>query len=108
MFPLIFFPAFIDSDCLLSAIIAQPHLNACIREILIGIPLLPIYRRHERHVPERNTKARALRRLDPAIDPRPLLPPLLDVVRAGRDIDRIPAAEAILLLAGPVGWSAYD
>jgi hypothetical protein len=58
--------------------------------------------------PLRVLAARALRRLDPALDPRPLLPPLLDVVRAGRDIDQIPAAEAILLLAGPPAWSAFD
>lgn len=52
--------------------------------------------------------ARALRRLDPALDPRPVLPHLLDILKAGRDIDQIQAAEAILLLAGPAGWSAYD
>jgi len=52
--------------------------------------------------------ARALRRLDPALDPRPVLPHLLDVLASGRDIDQIQAAEAILLLAGPAGWSAYE
>jgi HEAT repeat protein len=52
--------------------------------------------------------ARALRRLDPAFDPRPVLPHLLAVLASGRDIDQIQAAEAILLLAGPAGWSAYD
>jgi hypothetical protein len=30
------------------------------------------------------------------------------VVRTGRDVDRIPAAEAILLLAGPDRWSALE
>jgi len=52
--------------------------------------------------------ARALRRLDPAFDPRPVLPHLLAVLASGRDIDQIQAAEAILLLAGPASWSAYD
>ncbi len=52
--------------------------------------------------------ARALRRLDPAFDPRPVLPHLLAVLASGRDIDQIQAAEAILLLAGPANWSAYD
>ena len=52
--------------------------------------------------------ARALRRLDPALDPKPVLPPLLHVLKSGRDIDQIQAAEAILLLAGPASWSAYE
>ena len=58
--------------------------------------------------PLRVLAARALRRLDPELDPQSLLPPLVDVVRRGRDIERIPAAEAILLLAGPASWSAFD
>jgi HEAT repeat protein len=52
--------------------------------------------------------ARALRRLDPALDPRPVLPHLLDVLRTGRDTDQVQAAEAILLLAGPETLSTYD
>jgi HEAT repeat protein len=52
--------------------------------------------------------ARALRRLDPALDPKPLLPHLLPILKTGRDTDQVHAAEAILLLAGPVSWSAYD
>ncbi|HEX2692158.1 MAG TPA: HEAT repeat domain-containing protein [Kofleriaceae bacterium] len=52
--------------------------------------------------------ARALRRLDPTLDPTPILPRLLEVLRTGRDIDRIQAAEAILLLAGSPSWSAFE
>lgn len=52
--------------------------------------------------------ARALRRLDPALDPKPALARLVEVLKAGRDVDQVEAAEAILLLAGPASWSAYD
>jgi HEAT repeat protein len=63
--------------------------------------------------------ARALRRLDPALDPATLLPRLLAVLDAGdggagqagyagRDIDQVQAAEAILLLAGAPSWSLYE
>jgi hypothetical protein len=52
--------------------------------------------------------ARALRRLDPALDPKPVLARLVEVLKIGRDIDQVQAAEAILLLAGPASWSAYD
>jgi HEAT repeat protein/YHS domain-containing protein len=52
--------------------------------------------------------ARALRRLDPGLDPVPLLPRLLDLVRTGRDTDQIAAAEAVLLLAGDPAWSERE
>jgi len=52
--------------------------------------------------------ARALRRLDPSLDPRPVMPRLLDVLNSGRDVDQVQAAEAILLLAGPATWSSYE
>jgi HEAT repeat protein len=52
--------------------------------------------------------ARALRRLDPALDPRPLVAGLLEVTRTGRDTDQVEAAEAILLLCGPPEWSTFD
>jgi hypothetical protein len=68
----------------------------------------PVLARQLASPPLRVLAARALRRLEPAIDPGPLLAPLLEVVRAGRDVDRIPAAEAILILAGPERWSAHE
>lgn len=95
----------------LRAMLGDPHFNAFAAAALAALDdrsALPVLERQLASPPLRVLAARALRRLDPAIDPRPLLPPLLDLVRAGRDIDRIPAAEAILLLAGPAGWSAYD
>jgi len=91
--------------------LGDPHFNAFAAAALAAQgdrAARPVLERQLASPPLRVQAARALRRLDPAIDPRPLLPPLLDVVRAGRDIDRIPAAEAILLLAGPAGWSAFD
>lgn len=91
--------------------LGDPHFNAFAAAALAAQgdrAARPVLERQLMSPPLRVQAARALRRLDPALDPRPLLPPLLDVVRAGRDIDRIPAAEAILLLAGPAGWSAFD
>jgi HEAT repeat protein len=49
--------------------------------------------------------ARALRRLDPRIDPAPYLPALLAALTSHKDIDQITVAETILLLAGDAGWS---
>jgi hypothetical protein len=91
--------------------LGDPHFNAFAAAALAALgdrAARPVLERQLGSPPLRVQSARALRRLDPAIDPRPLLPPVLDVVRSGRDIDRIPAAEAILLLAGPADWSAYD
>ncbi|HEX3761597.1 MAG TPA: hypothetical protein VHW23_23025 [Kofleriaceae bacterium] len=89
----------------------DPHFNAFAAAALAAQgdrAARPVLEHQLASPPLRVLAARALRRLDPALDPRPLLPPLLDVVRAGRDIDRIPAAEAILLIAGPPAWSAFD
>jgi len=91
--------------------LGDPHFNAFAAAALAAQgdrAARPVLEHQLASRPLRVLAARALRRLDPALDPRPLLPPLLDVVRAGRDIDRIPAAEAILLLAGPPAWSAFD
>jgi HEAT repeat protein len=52
--------------------------------------------------------ARALRRLDPKLDAAPLLGPLVVAMSSGKDTDQVQAAEAILLLAGPVTWSARE
>ena len=51
--------------------------------------------------------ARALRRLDPDLDPRPLLPPLLSALDSAKDTEQVEAAEAVLLLAGPATWAAH-
>jgi HEAT repeat protein len=52
--------------------------------------------------------ARALRRLDPKLDPTPLLAPLLATLASGKDTEQVQAAEAIMLLAGPAQWSALE
>lgn len=49
--------------------------------------------------------ARSLRRLDPSFDPAPHLPALLDALGSLKDTEQVQAAEAILLLAGELGWS---
>jgi HEAT repeat protein len=51
--------------------------------------------------------ARALRRLDPDLDPGPLLPPLLAALDSAKDTEQVEAAEAVLLLAGPATWAAH-
>jgi len=51
--------------------------------------------------------ARALRRLDPDLDPTPLLPPLLLALDSAKDTEQVEAAEAVLLLAGPATWAAH-
>jgi HEAT repeat protein/YHS domain-containing protein len=52
--------------------------------------------------------ARALRRLDPQLDPGPLLPPLLATLTSAKDTEQVEAAEAILLLAGPLTWTERE
>jgi len=95
----------------LRAMLADPHFNAfagAALAVLADRAAQPVLEHQLASPPLRVFAARALRRLDPSLDPRPLVPALLDVVRTGRDVDRIPAAEAILVLAGPARWSAYD
>jgi HEAT repeat protein/YHS domain-containing protein len=52
--------------------------------------------------------ARSLRTLDPALDPVPLLPPLIASMSSAKDTEQVQAAEAVLLLAGPPAWSEHD
>ena len=49
--------------------------------------------------------ARALRRLEPNLDPAPHLPGLLAALASHKDTEQVQVAEAILLLAGDPGWS---
>ena len=46
--------------------------------------------------------ARALRRLEPGLDPEPLVAPLVAALATEHDAARITAAEAVLVLTGPV------
>jgi HEAT repeat protein len=52
--------------------------------------------------------ALALRRLDPALDAAPLVPALTDAIAADKDVARVTAAEAILILTGPPELANYD
>jgi HEAT repeat protein len=95
----------------LRAMLGDPHFNAFAAAALAELrdraaqPVLV----HQLESPALVVRAaRALRRLDPALDPRPILPHLLDVLKTGRDTDQVQAAEAILLLAGPETLSTYD
>jgi hypothetical protein len=100
-----------DVAAALRDMLGDPHFNAFAAAALARLSdraARPVLERQLASPPLRVLAARALRRLDPSIDARPLLPPLVDVVRTGRDIDRIPAAETILILAGPADWSAFD
>jgi hypothetical protein len=56
----------------------------------------------------RAAAARALRRLDPGLDPTPLLPPLVGALASTKDTEQVGAAEAILLLTGQLAWSERD
>jgi HEAT repeat protein/YHS domain-containing protein len=49
--------------------------------------------------------ARALRRLDPELDPAPFLAELVTSLASNKDTDQVQTAEAILLLAGDLAWS---
>ncbi|HSS03414.1 MAG TPA: hypothetical protein VLM79_40400 [Kofleriaceae bacterium] len=95
----------------LRTMLADPHFNAFAAAALAELrdraaqPVLV----HQLESPALVVRAaRALRRLDPALDPRPVLPRLLEVLKTGRDTDQVQAAEAILLLAGPETLSNYD
>jgi hypothetical protein len=52
--------------------------------------------------------ARALRALEPSLDPAPLLPPLLEALASTRDAEQIEVGETVLILAGPAAWSARE
>lgn len=52
--------------------------------------------------------ARALRRLDPQLDPGTLLAPLLATLTSAKDTEQVEAAEAVLLLAGPLTWTERE
>ncbi len=52
--------------------------------------------------------ARALRRLEPDLDVRVLLPPLVAVAKSATGAEQVQAAEAVLVLAGPPAWSEHQ
>jgi len=95
----------------LREMLADPHFNAFAAAALAELKdsaARPVLERQLDSPALRVRSARALRRLDPVLDLTPVLPRLLDVLKTGRDTDQIQAAEAILLLAGPPAWSAFE
>jgi hypothetical protein len=87
-------------DAFAAAALADLHVqNAHVRELLVQQLARPT---------RRADAARALRRLDPGLDPRPLLPPLLATLASAKDTEQVEAAEAILLLAGPTTWADHE
>jgi HEAT repeat protein len=91
--------------------LGDPHFNAFVAAALAELQdaaARPVLEQQLESPALRVRAARALRRLDPALDPKPVLARLIEVMKTGRDIDQVQAAEAILLLAGPATWSAYD
>lgn len=52
--------------------------------------------------------ARALRELEPALDPVPLLAPLLAALASSTGAEQVEAGEAVLVLCGPAAWSARE
>ena len=50
----------------------------------------------------------ALRRLESTLDPAPLLPALVEIMDADKDVAQIAAAEATLILTGPAALAAHD
>jgi HEAT repeat protein len=81
-----------------AAALAALHDSAA-RPVLVAQIAMPTLR-----VPA----ARALRRLEPELDPAPLLPGLLDGLASAKDTEQVEAAEAILLVAGPTVWSEHE
>jgi HEAT repeat protein len=87
-------------DAFAAAALADLHdQNKQVRDLLVQQLARPT---------RRADAARALRRLDPGLDPRPLLPPLLATLASAKDTEQVEAAEAILLLAGPTTWADHE
>jgi HEAT repeat protein len=73
--------------------------DASAREVLVkqlGVPSLRV------------GSAVALRRLEPKLDPEPLVRELATALAADKDVARVTAAEAMLVLTGPATWSEHD
>ncbi len=83
---------------LAAAALAHLH-DASAREVLVEQLATPT---------QRVRAARALRELDPKLDPIPLLPPLLDALAKAKDADQVEVGEAILVLCGPAAWSTRE
>jgi HEAT repeat protein len=86
------------NDAFAAAALAELH-DAKARPVLVQLLARPS---------RRAEAAWALRRLDPQLDPGPLLPPLLATLASAKDTEQVEAAHAILLLAGPLTWTERE
>ncbi|MGE0547064.1 MAG: HEAT repeat domain-containing protein [Kofleriaceae bacterium] len=94
----------------LRTLLKDPRFNTQAAEALARLrdnSARPVLERQLTIASLRVRAARALRILDPNLDAKPLLPPLLDALGSDRDFEQVNVAEAILLLAGPVEWSKF-
>ncbi len=92
----------------LQALLKDSHFNAFAASALaqLGDPTARAVLAEQLAVPSlRVEAARSLRRLDPQLDPSPLLPDLLAALGSSKDTEQVQSAEAILLLAGDLAWS---
>jgi HEAT repeat protein len=92
----------------LRALLADPHFNAFAATALAELhdPAAKPVLTKQLDVPAlRVEAARGLRRLDPSIDATALLPKLVAGAKAATGAEQVQAAEAILVLAGPLAWS---
>ncbi len=95
----------------LRALLTDPRFNAYAAAALAALhdpAARPVLAEHLAIPSLRTDAARALRRLEPELDPAPLLPPLAAALTSPKDTDAVQAAEAVLLLAGPASWSQYE
>jgi len=92
----------------LHALLADKHFNAPAAIVLAGLhdqAARPVLVELLSNSFLRAGAARALRRLEPGLDPAPLLPPLVAALASTKDTEQVGAAEAILLLAGQLAWA---
>ncbi len=92
----------------LQALLKDAHFNAFAASALaqLGDPTARAVLAEQLAIPSlRVEAARSLRRLDPDLDPAPLLAELVGLLASNKDTDRVQIAESILLLAGDLAWS---
>ncbi len=95
----------------LRALLDDPRFNAFAAESLASLhdpAARPVLLKQLDILALRTSAARALRRLEPELDPVPLLPALLSALGSAKDTEQVQAAEAILLIAGPTAWSERE
>lgn len=92
----------------LQALLKDSHFNAFAASALaqLGDPTARAVLAEQLAVPSlRVEAARALRRLEPQLDPAPFLVELMTSLSSHKDTDQVQTAEAILILAGDASWS---